>query len=725
MPVSVGEVLSFGGHNWSAIEPETQTQADWTPPNTPALWADAAACTSPDELSRQEDWRKSMSELPLPGKGCFESAYPDKVWRVVPCKMAPNMPMTPRIGPRPQVIGKGNDISAEAPSSFISSATGSFDTVNNVTSLSSPIGNAGAAVNNAYTLQLNTNPFNSSACAGSPNPNCQGWEQFVYFTDGSTGSLFIQYWLLNYNATCPANWKPFQFTGLSTMYCFRNSMSANPPPPNVTAANLGSLVMTGTVTAGSDDVRLSTGTSMSATTGDDLVNAATGWTAAEFNVFGAGGNSNGGGQVTFNDGATVVPRARITYGGTAAPTCLAQGFTGETNNLNFGPNPPVASPGGPAVIFMESTAGGAVTNCAAATSIGDTHLSTFQGLLYDFQAQGDFVLADVDSEVDSFTVQVRQVSGAPNWPSAAVNHAAGVRMGNTSVAVCVPERLTVNGETTVLKDGEAMLTPDGVTVTRNGHTYLIVSDTGDSVRAEVFPTWMNTSVGLGRWPEEVRGLIANANGNVEQIAASDGVVLSAPFAFKDVYHHFADSWRVSAEESLLSDCGPEVAPDIPLQPFYAEDVPPALREQAATACIAAGVKPGPLFDACTLDVAVIGDDAAARVFVGAKTPVSVGRIVADTANWTAGVAYKVGDRVSFNGILYVCIQAHTSQSDWTPDVVPALWNRVIVGSEWQPQTAYATGTIVTFNGVFYQCVQGHVSQVGWEPPNTPALWSVK
>ena len=33
--------------------------------------------------------------------------------------------------------------------------------------------------------------------------------------------------------------------------------------------------------------------------------------------------------------------------------------------------------------------------------------------------------------------------------------------------------------------------------------------------------------------------------------------------------------------------------------------------------------PGPLFDGCTLDVAVIGDDAAAKVFVGAIPPAAV------------------------------------------------------------------------------------------------------
>ena len=42
-------------------------------------------------------------------------------------------------------------------------------------------------------------------------------------------------------------------------------------------------------------------------------------------------------------------------------------------------------------------------------------------------------------------------------------------------------------------------------------------------------------------------------------------------------------------------------------------------------------------------------------------------------NWTDGVAYKIDDRVTFEGKRYKCIQAHTSLPGWTPTVVPALW----------------------------------------------------
>lgn len=44
--------------------------------------------------------------------------------------------------------------------------------------------------------------------------------------------------------------------------------------------------------------------------------------------------------------------------------------------------------------------------------------------------------------------------------------------------------------------------------------------------------------------------------------------------------------------------------------------------------------------------------------------------------WREGVAYSVNDRISYADKLYRVVQAHTSQSDWTPDVTPALYTEV-------------------------------------------------
>lgn len=72
--------------------------------------------------------------------------------------------------------------------------------------------------------------------------------------------------------------------------------------------------------------------------------------------------------------------------------------------------------------------------------------------------------------------------------------------------------------------------------------------------------------------------------------------------------------------------------------------------------------------------------------------------------WEDGKAYAVGDRAQYNELLYRCVQAHTSQADWTPDVTPALWVRTSTEEwpEWiQPagaHDAYNQGDKVSHNG---------------------------
>ena len=93
--------------------------------------------------------------------------------------------MHPRRGTKAEVIiGNGNNITAKAPTGWISSTIGSFDNVTGVTSESGQIGATGPMVDNAYTLQLNTNFFPRGQ--GFPAA-CQGWEQFVFANDGTSG----------------------------------------------------------------------------------------------------------------------------------------------------------------------------------------------------------------------------------------------------------------------------------------------------------------------------------------------------------------------------------------------------------------------------------------------------------------------------------------------------------------------------------------------------------
>lgn len=74
--------------------------------------------------------------------------------------------------------------------------------------------------------------------------------------------------------------------------------------------------------------------------------------------------------------------------------------------------------------------------------------------------------------------------------------------------------------------------------------------------------------------------------------------------------------------------------------------------------------------------------------------------------WNDKSAYKNGDRVRFNDILYKCLQDHTAQASWTPTDAPSLWAKVLIPTpseipEWeQPESTnpYMKGDKVKYNG---------------------------
>jgi hypothetical protein len=589
-----------------------------TPPTTGApTTAPSDSTTAPTTLSREE-WEKAIARIPPPKRGCFTSTYPRLEWQEVPCTTPPNHPYPPARGPRPQTVGNNTDFAAEV-TGTLSGADGSFDSVS-ATSVSGNYGGNPPAKADVFSLQLNTKPFTTPAC--SSNPSCKGWQQFIYSNgDPSTpnGVAFIQYWLLRYNTTCPAGWNTHSFSSSSDIDCWQNSPGGASVMPRQTITNLASLRLTGNAVAGGLDTVTLTfpgGSSASATNDDSVLNLAPGWKGVEFIVAGDCCNS----VTNFNAGSTIVVRTTTHSGTTNAPNCVLEGFSGETNNLNLVGTAAVTAGAAPAIVSTQSNAPGSAASCATATGVGEPHLTTFRGLLYDFQATGDFVLAETGPD---FVVQARQVSGAPTWPNAAINKAVAVQAGKTRVAICTTD-VAIHGKRTRLADGKLVAFPDGGDVVRRGNVFVVRAPSGDSMRAVVNGNYIDVTVGLGRWPSKVRGLLANApTGEVSDIETRDGTVLTSPFAFKDLYGRYADSWRVAENASLLSPCGATKERGAPQKPFFANNLDEKRAARSRAICLRAGVKEGPLLDACMIDVTVIGPKAA-NVFVGAPNPIAVG-----------------------------------------------------------------------------------------------------
>ena len=95
--------------------------------------------------------------------------------------------------------------------------------------------------------------------------------------------------------------------------------------------------------------------------------------------------------------------------------------------------------------------------------------------------------------------------------------------------------------------------------------------------------------------------------------------------------------------------------------------------------------------------------------------------------YVVGKAYEIGNRFQYEGILYQVIQAHTSQEDWIPSALPALYKLVSIEEypEWVQPTgahdAYNKGDKVTYNNLHYiSSIDGNV----YSPEAYPAGWEL-
>lgn len=555
---------------------------------------------------QREAWRVKLVHTARPKtNACYEATYPDTQWHEVACTKPPKHYFGPRRGAVAATVGNQDDFVAQ-PTSPITTAEGSFDSVTGVTSESTTGATAGQGTNgsNMFTLQLNSNFFNTSVCHGLGS-KCQGFAQFVY--DSSVNQGFIQYWLISPGASCPSGWSPVVGD------CVQNAPSAvDGPSGGVTIADLGDMKITGAGASGGSLTLYVGGFIKSVPGGSVIPDLASNWGAAEFNVFGDGG----GGQAVFNSGSTMVVRTQVDTGTNIAPDCVINGWTAETNSLDLVSTPTIVPKAQyPSIVFDQSNVSSTPQSCS--TSVGDPHITTFDGLYYDFYAAGDYVMADAGPD---FKVQVRQESGAKvfNNPNVTMNTAIAVQMGSSRIAIYdSPTKVVLNGKTITLADNNLMSLPDNVSLFRLGSLYIITRNTGELVRAQLNNGWMDVTVGLGhRARSSAQGIMASPSRSA--LSMRDGTKLIEPVSTTDLYQRYAKSWLVQPNESLFAEH--TVAFAAPARLFTAADLDPAAATTARQACAAAGVTDKDLLESCTLDSVVLKSPVATRAFSHAITP---------------------------------------------------------------------------------------------------------
>ncbi len=297
-----------------------------------------------------EIWRQTMLDTPLPKNGCFQVTYPGVNWQEVQCTAAPAYPQLSLSNRSENSVGNFNSYAAQV-AGTISSAIGSFDSV---TGLTGETGNQYSPecssylpdVRDTFTLQLNTNVFNTNASGCDQHPGCKGWQQFVY---SNSGKVYIQSWLIDYGTPCPKDWTSFGDD------CYSGSPATSVPAQVID--NLAQLCLAAKVTGTMNTLILSMRSSkywstnqLSAIGQEDVSGLAQNWNTAEFNIFGDGCSS----QATFNGGTALTVRLNIASHPMSTPTCLNTGFTEETNNLNLRSCSSFGGAGSPAgIVIME------------------------------------------------------------------------------------------------------------------------------------------------------------------------------------------------------------------------------------------------------------------------------------------------------------------------------------------------------------------------------------
>lgn len=302
----------------------------------------AVAGNTQPQLS-QATWQHAIKQVKAQGKGCFTASYPVVQWRKTQCTTTPAHPFGPAhpaaptqpAAPHPQYVGGDFDFAAKVTGNPMSTATGSFDYISPDSSESGQQFGSGPQLPNTYSLQLNTNTFATSDCSVSPpGSGCQGWEQFIYST--ADDSIFVEWWLQNYDKTCPAGWATW---GTS---CFLDSDHTRLPFSTPSVPDLSTVSMTGTASASNgDSVTLTDGNRAATSVGVDALHLAPAWTTVEWAIVGDG-SSNGGGtsEANFTSGSNLILKTTVNNGtANMTPTCVATSYTAETNNLHLAPGP--------------------------------------------------------------------------------------------------------------------------------------------------------------------------------------------------------------------------------------------------------------------------------------------------------------------------------------------------------------------------------------------------
>lgn len=333
---------------------------------------------------------------------------------------------------------------------------------------------------------------------------------------------------------------------------------------------------------------------------------------------------------------------------------------------------------------------------------GEPHVRTFDGLVYDFQGVGEYVLSKeprmtvqvrltplkgapisvqtavaISSDCDRVGIHLicpseRNPSAAEEEPSAGEESAGSSDGASTSRhalvvlptepskeagthgIVCSPE-LRVNGVQTTIASGSSLSLTCGGEVRRVGAVYMVTTvDSSSTTEVRIESRFLNVRVSLHDLIAHVGGMLGNADGNPHNdIVLRNGTALIEPITFRDLYDSYGESWRVMPSESLFDylpgeSTGTFVDRSFPPFQMSLSYIPLRKRRAAEKICRNAGIIETYSLDSCMLDVALTGDPDFAESFAGMSiSAVASMEVVQDPAATARGEAWAAAEATAF------------------------------------------------------------------------------
>ncbi len=256
---------------------------------------------------------------------------------------------------------------------------------------------------------------------------------------------------------------------------------------------------------------------------------------------------------------------------------------------------------------------------------GDPHIVTLDGLGYDFQAVGEYVLVEstIVDDTRDFQVQVR-FEPLPGSDLVSVTTRMAVNIGDDIVEIDAlgDDPLLINGVPITAEqlalgslDASGGDFPNVFYDADLSAFTIVLNDLDEQLQIKNMDGVLNICVFLsneaGGHANNVIGLMGNANGDTtDDLMTRDGSTTYTDPTFDELYVDYADSWKITSAEREFTDAedAGNFPTGFPAAKITVADLPDTVLAAAEAAVDAAGITDPIIRESAILDFALTGDD---------------------------------------------------------------------------------------------------------------------